>query len=285
MKLITLGVAAALAVGSIGLANATPDLIQNGDFSSVNATLMQGGDQASTQFGSQSAYGFTAKQFINNWVGNDGYGLWFYNASDATSQDAFSVWGQGSDHDTGKEMMAAVGTTYAPGQTASGNVPFTSFVGLDGDQKLDGSNNQVQASIGQTLTGLTVGQTYAVSFDWSLGQLKSKTGNTTNSLKVSFGDLSQSTQVMDDNSQSFNGWLTQTFNFKADSTSAFLNFLAVGTPSGLPPMALLSNVSVTAVPEPPVLAMFGGGLLGLGLLTVFARRRQQRRDKDGDLAA
>jgi hypothetical protein len=42
-------------------------------------------------------------------------------------------------------------------------------------------------------------------------------------------------------------------------------------------MILLTGVSVTQnVPEPPALALFGGGLLGLGLLTVFARRRALR---------
>ncbi|HEX7325973.1 MAG TPA: DUF642 domain-containing protein [Rhodanobacteraceae bacterium] len=271
MKLITLGVAAALAVGSIGLACATPT-ITNGDFSSVNASMMPKGSTTSdpAQFGNGSLNGFTATQFINGWMGNDGYEIWEPNATAATTQNAYSEWGIGGAN-TGKEMLWAAS---AP-PSGSG-----SFVALDGDQ-----TSGVQSSISQTLTGLTVGQTYAVTFDWGLAQMQSRNGATTNSLKVSFGDLTQTTPVMDDASHSFNGWFSQTFNFKADSTSALLSFLAVGTPSSLPPMALLSNVSIAAVPEPPVLAMFGGGLLGLGLLTVFARRRQQRRDKDGDLAA
>jgi hypothetical protein len=45
-------------------------------------------------------------------------------------------------------------------------------------------------------------------------------------------------------------------------------------------MVLLGGVSVHAVPEPPALAMFGGGLLGLGLLTVFTRRRALREKQD-----
>jgi hypothetical protein len=116
--------------------------------------------------------------------------------------------------------------------------------------------------------------------------MQSRDGDTTSSLLVSFGDQSKSTAIEANPSHGFEGWWFESFNFVADSTSAFLNFLSVGTPSGLPPMALLGGVSVTRnVPEPPVLAMFGGGLLGLGLLTLAARRRALRLRAEGnDLA-
>lgn len=264
MKLKILCTALLLAAGSMGMAYASPDLIQNGDFSQT--TSKPGSAQDSAQFGSQVAYGYASTQFINNWQGNGGYALWFYDASTATGSNAYSIWGQGSNHDTGLERLWAVTAPPTGG----------SFVGLDGDQLLQGTN-QVQASIGQQLTGLTVGKTYAVSFDWGLGQLRSRTGDTTNALQVSFGDLTQTTVVKANPSHDFTGWFSQTFSFTADSSSAFLNFLAVGTPSGLPPMALLSNVSVHAVPEPPELVLFGGSLLALGFMTVFARRRSLRR--------
>ncbi|HEX7325972.1 MAG TPA: hypothetical protein VF292_11575 [Rhodanobacteraceae bacterium] len=95
---------------------------------------------------------------------------------------------------------------------------------------------------------------------------------------------SQNTDTFSIGTHSFEGWQHVSFGFTADSSSSILKFLSFGTPSGLPPMALLTNVSL-AVPEPPVLALFGFGLLGLGLATVVARRRARRDDADGDIAA
>ncbi len=273
MRLSTLIAATALAVGSIGFASATPvNLVQNGGFSQTN-----NGTSVPTQFGTGSggANGvtFTAQQVITDWTGNNGYEIWYNNQSDAVNTDAYSIWGQGSGRDTRKEKLW--GPIPAPNGTLT-------FVGLDGDQAAG-----VQSSIKQQLTGLTVGATYTVSFDWGAAQLQSKTGATKSSLLVSVGNgFHYDTGFLDNPSGAFTGWNTSSFSFQADSTSDWLTFLAVGTPSGYPPVSLLTNVSVThAVPEPPELAMFGIGLLGLGLLTVFARRRALRRDDaDGDLA-
>lgn len=256
MQLKTLIAAALLAVGSVGIAYATPtNLVSNGDFSQTtnNAT-------APWQFGTSNLNGFQAEQIVTDWIGNDGYNIWYNNASDAVNVEAHSTWGQGSgSHDTHHEMLWAV--------TANPN--FTSFVGLDGEQ-----TSGVQGSIGQMLENLTVGAQYTVSFWWSASQMQSRTGDTTEQLQVSFGNQTQSTAVNSNPSESFSGWWQQSFTFVADSSSAFLNFLSVGTPAGYPPFVLLGGVSVTQVPEPSALGMFGGGLLGLGLLIVLARRRR-----------
>lgn len=275
MKFTTLCMATMLAAGSVGVAYATPvSLITNGTFTASAAPY----GQTPTQFGTSTINGFAATQFINGWVGNDGYEIWENNATDATTVDAYSAWGKGG-HNTGKEMLW--GPVSAPPNGA------TSFVALDGDQ-----NAGVQASIGQQLNNLIVGQTYTVSFDWASGQMQSRSGPITSAFQVTFGNLApQFTPVKSNpggptarhpNNIGFTGWWSQSFNFVANSSSAFLNFLAVGTPSSLPPMSLLSNVSVVhAVPEPPALAMFGGGLLGLGLLTLLARHRAQRSERAG----
>lgn len=263
MKLIALSVIALLAAGSVGIANAAPtNLLTNGDFSqtTTNATTPW-------QFGTSNLNGFQAQQIVTGWTGNNGYNIWYDNAYDAVNVQAHSTWGIGGNN-TGKEMLWAV--------TANPN--FTSFVGLDGEQT-DG----VQGSIGQQLTDLTVGASYTVHFWWSATQMQSRTGDTTEQLAVSFGDKTQSTVVQDNPSESFSGWWEQAFTFTADSTSAFLNFLSIGTPEGYPPFVLLGGVSVTQnVPEPPQLALFGGGLLGLGLLTLFARRRALRLRAEGN---
>lgn len=78
----------------------------------------------------------------------------------------------------------------------------------------------------------------------------------------------------------FRGWMQQSFVFTPDSTSGLLSFLSYGQP-GLPPFAPLTGVTLNRnVPEPPMLALFGSGLLGPGLLTLFARRRAPRERHD-----
>jgi hypothetical protein len=260
MKRITLGIIALLATGSIGIANATPvNLVTNGDFSQTT------GPATPWQFGTSNLNSFQAQQIVTGWTGNNGYNIWYDNASDAVNVQAHSTWGTGGAN-TGLEKLWAV--------TANPN--FTSFVGLDGEQ-----TSGVQGSIGQTLDNLTAGASYTVSFWWGASQMQSRNGDTTEQVAVSFGNDTKTTTVNDNPSHSFSGWWQQSFTFVAGSSSEFLNFLSIGTPAGYPPMVLLGGVSVTQnVPEPPALAMFGGGLLGLGLLTVFARRRALREKHD-----
>lgn len=55
------------------------------------------------------------------------------------------------------------------------------------------------------------------------------------------------------------------------SASEVLSFLAIGTPAGVPPFALLDGVSISEVPEPGSLVLLGAGL-GVAVL-VSCRRR------------
>jgi hypothetical protein len=140
------------------------------------------------------------------------------------------------------------------------------FIALDGDTQYNGA-------LQQTISGLTVGKTYALKFYWAASQFADRSGPTTEQLQIQFGDQSAATAVVDNASHSATNWMTENFTFKADSASALLSFLSVGTPNGLPPVALLDGVSVSAVPEPSTWALITVALGGVGA-AARARRRQ-----------
>ncbi|CAB1275301.1 PEP-CTERM sorting domain-containing protein [Candidatus Nitrosacidococcus tergens] len=252
MKLSKISTALTLSTALAMSAHAAPiNLVQNGDFSDV------GGITDPTQFGSRNNNGYVASDFIANWTGNEGYEIWYPDAASATSVNATSEWGETSTKNTNKEMLWAIAP--APNGT-------NTFVGLDGDQ-----TSGVQSSISQTIGDLTIGQQYTLTFDWGAAQMQSRDGDTQEYLAVTFGSDTQDTSTIDNPSHSFTGWQSETMTFTATAASQTLTFLSVGTPSGLPPMALLTNVSMVAnVPEPSVMMLFGTGLIGLAFIS---RRR------------
>jgi hypothetical protein len=126
--------------------------------------------------------------------------------------------------------------------------------------------------ISQTVSGLTVGKQYNLSFYYAAGQQYSYSGPTTEAWNVSFGGQSQQTTTINLGSHDFADWRQASFTYTATSSSQVLSFLAVGTPIGLPPFVLLDGVSlVAAVPEPEEWAML---LVGAGLVSWQVRRKQ-----------
>jgi hypothetical protein len=140
------------------------------------------------------------------------------------------------------------------------------FVALAGDPNANGK-------LEQTINGLKIGTTYQLKFSWAAAQLADRSGPTTEQLRIGFGDQSAATGIISNTSRGATDWETDTFDFKADSTSALLSFLSVGT-VGLPPVALLDGVSVTAVPEPSTWALMVLALGGVGAAARTARRRR-----------
>ena len=139
------------------------------------------------------------------------------------------------------------------------------FVGLDGDVNARGTLSQI-------VNGLTVGQKYDLTFSWAAAQVADRTGDTTEFLTVAFGDESFNTDLVNNVSHGATDWTTVTYQFTATSASQTLSFLSVGTPTGLPPMALLDGVSLTAaVPEPATWALT---IVGFGLVGGAMRRRR-----------
>ena len=218
----------------------------------TNGTFAVTGGTTSFQFGS----GFSYSETLAGWA-TTGYNFVFLPGSTtaAGSAGSLSLWSPVTG--------AANGFTNA--SPTGGN-----FVAADGDYQT--------FAITQTINGLAVGRTYAVSFAWAAAQQSGFTGATTEAWQVSLGGSSNTTTTYNNPSQGFSGWMNQTYNYVATSTSEVLSFLAIGSPA-VPPFALLANVSVTQVPEPASVAVVLTGLAGL---LMVARRRRSAMEIFGD---
>lgn len=126
-----------------------------------------------------------------------------------------------------------------------------------------------QAAVTQPITGLTVGQTYVLTFYWAGAQQTGYSGNTTDNWTATLGSQSDTTGTISLLSNAFSGWQSASFAYTPTATNETLSFLAAGTPNGEPPFALLSGVSLYATPEPSSVVAMLIGMLGLVSLVRF----------------
>ncbi len=226
----------AAAVAAPRPAAAQTNLVTNGSFAIT-------GGSTSFQFGTYGGYN-SAPLALPGWSSPAGYNYVFLPTSTSATGNygSLSLWSPAS------ATPSANGFTNA--SPTGGN-----FIAAD--------SAFGTAAITQTISGLVVGATYAVSFAWAGAQQYSFDGATTDKWSVTFGATTQSTSVINVANHGFSGWMNETFNYVATSTSQVLSFLAAGTPSGVPPFALLANVSVTQVPEPPTAPIMLAAMLGL----------------------
>ena len=243
MRFFTLSAAVAVAAAALvaSAAQAT-EFVTNGGFESHTA-----GGASNTQFGA----GFGG-QVVNSWTGLGGNNLQFYyDAATATTVNAVNQFG-----DPGGYLYPSF-----TGASPDGG----HFVALDGDASYYGQ-------ISQTISGLTAGKVYNLSFYWAAAQLINRSGDTTEALHVTFGAQNFNTGTLANPSGGFSGWNHVTTSFTASAASQALTFMSVGTPSGLPPVALLDGVSLTGgVPEPAVWTMM---IIGFGGIGATMRRRR-----------
>jgi hypothetical protein len=136
--------------------------------------------------------------------------------------------------------------------------------------EIDADRNFGQA-IQQTISGLTVGQSYTVSFYQAAGQQQGFQGATTEAWDVSLGEETHQSSTFSLPQGGVGPWQAQSLHFTAAGVSAVLSFFATGTPQGQPPIAFLDGVSLTAdVPEPATWALMLGGF---GIVGAALRRR------------
>jgi hypothetical protein len=237
-------VSALALLGFAGSASAAVNLVQNGSF------------ELTTPAGSTNFFiGQAGQPQLADWS----YGAWpFPNAAVYTYAGAN---GAGAND-------AALGASiplYGPGNGFNNG-----FVDSPdgGNFLVSDSEAEFSGAITQTISGLTSGHRYVLSFDWAGNQYLDSstlgyTGPLATSWVVSLGAQTFATPLEFYSGHGFTGWLHQTFIYTATSASEVLSFLAQGGPNGVPPVSLLDGVSLT-VPEPASWAMMALGFAGLG---------------------
>jgi hypothetical protein len=196
------------------------------------------------------------------------------NATDWTTSGYNFIYAPGTADTSGANGSFGNVGLWGPGNGASNGLPTTS---PDGGNYVAADSDFEVGAISQTINGLTVGDTYTLSFDWAAAQQSGFHGPTSDNWSVSLGSDTQTTATSDIPDEGFSGWQTQQFKYTATSTSEVLSFLAGGTPQGEPPFALLDGVSMKqTVPDAAPTAL----LVGLGALamSVAALRRRLCRD-------
>lgn len=145
-----------------------------------------------------------------------------------------------------------------------------------------GSSGQQQLS--QTITGLTPGNEYTLSFYEGLGQRTGYTGATSGFWDVTFAGQTYTSPTVNTPSGGFSGWELRTTTFTAASANEVLMFVFNGSPAGSYPVGVLDGIWLGegSLPPPPAPvpeidpASFGSALaLVVGALGILERRARK----------
>jgi hypothetical protein len=247
------------------------NLITNGSFTNTASNL------TNIQIGSNG--GFTGG-FVDGWVSgtvatpltaNLNYNFIVGAGTSSSSIDktgALTKYGSQLYLYGTNNVVPALGTPATGLQTIPDSSPDGgNYLALDGAFEV--------GPLSQQLSGLTIGNTYDLSFYMAAGQQSGyeAPGGLTEKLDVTLGGQTLSTPVITFANHGFVDWSLIKLTFTADSVNPILSFLSVGTPDGQPPFALLDGVSLEAVPEPSTC------LIGTMLFGGLAFRRNRRNDR------
>lgn len=248
-------------------AHAAPNLVTNGDFEANGGVgQMYGGISYATGWtvsaaldGASSPFAFMVDMDTAD-AATSGFSGGFASVNSASLSTNIYLWGSNNG-----------GLNTVTNSDNGGMV-----LGVDGGYAM--------ARVSQDISGLTVGQSYTLSFEWAAGQFTDQLGDFYAGWDVTFGSDTQSVTsgaLGSISGQGFRDWTNASMTFTATAATQTLSFLATG-PTGLPPFSLLDGVVLSEttpppspVPEPATLGMMlaGGALLGA------AKRRRQRSAK------
>ena len=145
-----------------------------------------------------------------------------------------------------------------------------------GNYVIADADQTFSSPLAQTVTGLIPGDQYTITFWQAAAQQDGPNfnGATTEQWQVDLGSQSQTSTLMNNPDHGFTDWNQQTMTFTATAASEVLQFIAEGSPNGVPPFSLLDGVTMaqTGTPEPAAFALLGAGLIAVSLL---GRRRKR----------
>lgn len=314
--------ATALAIGAAGFAYAGPmNLVTNGNFSTTSPTTSaptQFGPSSGGGSGGCAAWG---GQLVSGWTGGSGYQLWYPGTWTSATPNETTQYGCANTQRLPDGAHAAPSSTaFQVTAPPSGGPAYVGVDGQSGLQGEIWQTFGTQS--GGNGHSLIAGHKYTVSFDFATTQELSREGATWDYVQVDLAgsaqgpgngttSTSQTTGTNFIQQWGFSGWKNETMTFTANAADDVLSFLSIGGEylcdghvlhgplssctgtltqdsfagsSGVPPFAVLANVNVTAVPvpEPPILGLFGLGVVGLGVAAEVARRRARSRTGAGN---
>lgn len=275
----SIAISSALIAGG-GAAHAAGNLVQNGDFeisSPINLGTYPTSAGGIGQIGNIVNLSNWSKTCIFDCAGSNGFAFVVdQNADNRISGQAYPNQGGGfpSLNTPGVSTNIFVwGPDYGPNPVQNG---FTGspnggkFVGIDGDYG--------RSKITQTISSLTVGNSYTLSFEYAGSQFTDSPGATNQYWEVGVNNSTIQTPGWTNPSQGFTPWQTYSYQFTAAASSFDLDFTAVGGQgTALPPFLLLDNVQILESTPPPPTSVPGPlPVLGAGVAMGFSRRLRRR---------
>lgn len=143
----------------------------------------------------------------------------------------------------------------------------------DGDQyvELDSHGGNSNSAMVQEITGLTVGADYTLSFWYQPRTSQGAFNFNDNGIDVYWGNpAEQIDSISNEFRVADTDWTEYVYTLTATDENMILGFVADGLENTLG--GFIDNVSLTSVPEPASIAMFGLGLAALGL----SRRKEAK---------